>query len=235
MADDEDKGLVEKGKEVTEDALSEILEWALDKSSMGYGPVDSAKELAEDYIGKHGTIREDAEELVNYQVAKAASAGFLTGLFGPAALIVGLPVNLTAAAFIQLRMIVAIAYMAGYDINDDRVKTLCLICLCGKAASNILKEAGVLAGQRLLIAVANKFAGNAVERAYRVVASKLIVGSGVKAAGQAGKLIPLLGGVINGAIDGVYTRSIGVAAIEVFVGENDSKALAKRVPVPISI
>lgn len=225
----EDKGLIEKGKEATEEALGEVLGWALDKSLMEHGPIDSAQELAEDYIGKHSTIHEDAEELVNWQIGKAASIGFLTGLFGPISAIAGIPASLTAVAFVQLRMIAAIAHMGGYDVKDDRVKTLCLICLCGKAASDVIKGAGVLAGQKLLIAAANRFSGNAVERACAAVASRLLVGAGIKTTSQVSKFIPLLGGAINGTIDAVVTRSIGVTAIEVFVGENDKNARIKRV------
>ncbi len=226
----ENKGLIEQGKDAAEEKLSEILGWALDKASMGCGPVDSAQELAKNYVvaGRDRTIREDAEELVSWQIDKAASVGFLTGLFGPLSMIVGIPASLTAVAFIQLRMIAAIAHMAGYDINDDRVRGLCLICLCGKATSDVLKEAGVLAGQKLLIATANRFSGNAFERACAAVTGRLLVGTGIKTASQMSKLIPLFGGAVNGTVDGVTTRIMGAAAIRVFVGENDKNALVKR-------
>lgn len=36
----EDRGLIEKGKEATEEALGEVLGWALDKSLMEHGPIE---------------------------------------------------------------------------------------------------------------------------------------------------------------------------------------------------
>lgn len=227
MENAEEKGLIEKGKETSEEALSDVLGWALDKSAMEHGPIDSAQEIAEDFIGKHNTIYEDAEELINWQIAKSGGIGFLTGLLGPISAIAGIPSSLAAVTFVQLRMIAAIAHMGGYNINDDRVKALCLACLCGNAANKIVKEAGVEAGQRLLVAVAMKFPGKAVDKVCRAVAAKLLVGAGVKTGTQLSKFIPVFGGLVNGAVDAAFTKAVGVAAAKVFIGENDSK-VAKR-------
>ena len=231
-ADAEEKSLIikmaEEVEKITEDALGDVLRYALDKACIEQGPIDSAFELAKDYEGKHDTIYEDVEDLIDWQVGKAASAGFLTGFLGPLSAILGIPVNLTVVAFIQLRMVAAIAHMAGYDVKDDRVKTLCLVCLCGKAISDVLKGVGVLYGQKLLVAAGRRFSGNAVERACAVVASKLLVGAGVKVGSQATKFVPFLGGVVNGAIDGALTRAIGEAARETFVGESDRNVLIRR-------
>ena len=233
MESAEEKGLIEKGKETSEEALSDVLGWALDKSAMELGPIDSAQEIAEDFIGKHNTTYEDAEDLINWQIGKAGAIGFLTGLLGPVSAIAGIPASLAAVTFVQLRTIAAIAHMGGYNLNDDRVKVLCLACLCGNAANKIVKEAGREAGQKLLIAVAMKFPGKAVDKVCRAVAARLLVGAGVKTGTQLSKFIPVLGGLVNGTVDAAFTKAVGTAAIKVFIGKNDSKVAKKSKAISI--
>ena len=40
--------------------------------------------------------------------------------------------------YIQIRMIVAIVYVGGPNLNNDRVKSLVYACLTGNAAKDIL-------------------------------------------------------------------------------------------------
>ena len=40
-------------------------------------------------------------------------------------------------------MIVALAIMGGFDVKDDRVRTLVYVCLAGSAAKEILSKMGV--------------------------------------------------------------------------------------------
>ena len=103
----------------------------LQQALSSHGPIDGAIELAESYRGRHGSPRRDANALIRWQTAKAAGVGFITGLPGLPAMPVTLPANLTSVLFIQIRMIAALAYLGGYDLNDDRVRRCVLPVFVG--------------------------------------------------------------------------------------------------------
>ena len=128
-----------------------MLTWAYKQALSSHGPIDGAIALAESYQGRHGSPRRDAHALIRWQTIKAAGLGFITGIPGLPAMPVTLPANLTSVLFIQIRMMAALAHLGGYDLNDDRVKTLCLACLCGHAARTILREAGIEISQKMAV------------------------------------------------------------------------------------
>ncbi|WP_354002318.1 hypothetical protein [Pseudoneobacillus rhizosphaerae] len=52
----------------------------------------------------------------------------------------------------QIRMVAVIAYMGGYDLIDDQVKSFVYACLAGSGAKDILKDAGIQIGKKLGVA-----------------------------------------------------------------------------------
>src|SRR5204862_289412 len=95
--------------------------------------IASAFDLAEQYSGGKAPLDKRIDSLIRYQDAKAATTGFLTGLGGIITLPVTMPADVSVVLFVQLRMIAAIAIMSGQDPKDDRVRTLCFVCLVGNA------------------------------------------------------------------------------------------------------
>lgn len=87
----------------------------------------------------------------------------MTSLGGFITLPVALPANVASVIYMQMQMIAAIARMGGYDLHDDRVKTLVIACLCGNEVKEILKQAGIQIGKKL------------TERAVQKISSALIV------------------------------------------------------------
>ena len=138
-------------KELTISKIEQTLTWAYKQALSSHGPIDGAIALAESYQDRHGCPRRDAHALIRWQTVQAAGLGFITGVPGLPAMPVTLPANLTSVLFIQIRMMAALAYLGGYDLNDDRVKTLCLACLCGHAARTILREAGIEISQKMAV------------------------------------------------------------------------------------
>lgn len=88
-------------------------------------------------MNEPGTPEEQANSLIRWQITKASTSGFLTGLGGLLTLPLTIPANMTSVFYIQLRMVAAIAHMGGYDVRSDQVRTLAYTCLCGSAASDI--------------------------------------------------------------------------------------------------
>ena len=145
--------------------------------------------------------------------------GFITGVPGLPAIPVTLPANLTSVLFIQIRMIAAIAYLGDYDLNDDRVKTLCFACLCGNAARTILREAGIEVSQKMAVSALRRLPGRTFIEINKRVGFRLLTKFGEKGVINVGRAIPLLGGLVGGGVDAAWTKAIGNQARNVFTPE----------------
>ena len=114
---------------ISQKLIMQSLEWAYAKAVNGVVGLGSAEELAQEYLKEGDSLPEQINNLIRWQNAKAGTSGFLTGIGGILTIPVTLPANITSILYIQLRMIAAIAIMCGYDVKDDKVKTLAYSCL----------------------------------------------------------------------------------------------------------
>ena len=97
-------------------------------------PFDSAEDLADAYMEDDAPLVDQVNSLIRWQVTKAATSGFLSGLGGLITLPIAIPANVGVVVVVQLRMIAAIAFMGGYDVKNDRVKTFAYACLAAGTA-----------------------------------------------------------------------------------------------------
>lgn len=203
--------------EVSVGKIEQMLDWAYDKSLNGIPGTDSAYEMAENFLSKHDDIDKAIDSLIRWQNTKAATSGFLTGLGGLIVMPVTLPANIASVMYVQVRMIAAIAHMKGYDLKDDQVKTFVFVCLTGKSASDILKSTGIKIGNAFAKQGIVKIPGKVIVAINQKVGFKLLTKFGEKGVINLGKAIPIAGGVIGGAFDGIGTGIIGKTAKKVFV------------------
>lgn len=212
-------------KKLTHETMMKALDWSFDTAVNGGIPgTDSAIELAENYLIKKGSLIQQVNSLIMWQNTKSATSGFLTGLGGVILLPIALPVNITSVILVQMRMVAAIAYMGGYDLKDDEVKTFVYTCLAGNGAKDILKGTGIQLGNKLAINGINKISGATLIKINQAVGFRLLTKFGEKGVINLGKMVPLLGGVIGGTFDGVSTNIIGNIARNIFIeGKNDDK------------
>ena len=184
--------------EMSESALRAALDWAYDRAlSPGVPGVESVAELAEAYRGKAHSMRACADSLIRWQAGKTAAAGFVTALGGFATLPLTLTVDVAATYFIQLRMVATIATLGGLDPADPDIRAACYRCLGPDAGG---PEEAVSAS------VLTRIAG----KRWLARAGKLRVR-------RLGKLVPVLGGAVNGTLNGVLTWKIGQRALERFM------------------
>lgn len=203
--------------EVSVGKIERMLDWAYDKSLNGIPGTDSAYEMAENFLSKHDDIDKAIDSLIRWQNTKAATSGFLTGLGGLIIMPVTLPANIASVMYVQVRMIAAIAHMKGYDLKDDQVKTFVFVCLTGKSASDILKSTGIKIGNAFAKQGIIKIPGKVIVAINQKVGFKLLTKFGEKGVINLGKAIPIAGGVIGGAFDGIGTGIIGKTAKKLFV------------------
>lgn len=175
------------------------------------------EELAKNYLEKNSSPETAAKELIKYQIAKCGTSGFVSGLGGALTLAVTLPANITSVLDIQLRMIAAIAYMGGFDINSDQVQTVAYACLTGSAVSDVLKQTGIKVGQKIAVSTINKIPGRVLISINQKVGFRLLTKFGTKGVVNLVKLVPVAGGIVGSAIDVGSTKLIADNAYDIFI------------------
>lgn len=158
--------------------------------------------------------------LIRWQNTKAATGGFVTNLGGLVTLPVSIPANMASSLYIQLRMIAAIAHISGYDVHEDRVKTLCFVCLTGKSAADVIKSTGVQLGTKFTASAIQKYiTGEMIKSINKAVGFRLLTKAGSTGILNLTKMVPLVGGVVGGAFDGISTNIVGNTARDAFISE----------------
>lgn len=202
------------GKSLTYGMVMRALETAYDLSIKGNAIFDSAYELAESYQKRGGTKLDQANEMIGWQIIKAGTSGFLSGLEGAFTI----PLNIASVLAIQMRMSAAIAIIGGYDPYDDQVKSFVYLTMVGNELKDVAKAAGIKIGKRMAEQyIKRKVTREALVAINRKVGLRLVTKFGEKGIINLGKAIPLVGGFIGGVFDAVTTDAVGNAAIKVFI------------------
>lgn len=200
--------------------IMKSLDFAYDKAVNGVPGFDSAEEMAEDYMKRGGNPLDNCDSLIRWQITKAGTSGFLTGLGGIITLPVAIPANIASVMYVQVRMIAAIAHMGGHDLRDDRVKSLVYLCMAGNGAKDILKAVGINVGQKLTNQLIRNISVQTIKSINQKVGFRLLTKFGQTGAVNIWKAIPFVGGVIGGTFDSVSTNAIGNIARSTFIEPN---------------
>lgn len=204
---------------VTESAGLKIINWVSDHGINGIGPLSSATDLAQEYLIDDSYADHDdrVASLVNWEVSKNFTSGFVTGLGGLITLPVAIPSALGASWAIQARMSAAIAKIYGHDITEDRVRTFVMLTLLGDAMVDTLKEVGIVAATKAMSAqIASKLSGQVLIDINKKVGFRLLTKAGEKGLINVTKMVPIIGGLIGGTIDAATCRAVGSAAKKAF-------------------
>lgn len=206
-------------EKLSETLIMKTLDYAYDKAVNGVPGLDSAQEMADNYLAKGGKKIDMANSLIRWQNTKATTSGFLTGLPGIIAMPITIPANITSVLYVQVRMIAALAHLGGHDVKDDKVKSLVYVCLAGNGAKDIVKDLGIVIGKKVATKAVQNISGKTITAINQKVGFRLLTKFGEKGAINIGKTIPLLGGLIGGTFDLVATNTIGNVARNTFIGE----------------
>lgn len=205
--------------------MLQVLDWAYDKSLDGIpGFSDPLIKFAETYTKGNGTPEEKINSLIRWQISKTSTSGFLTGLGGLITLPISIPADISTGIYIHMRMIAAIAHIGGYDINDDRVKSLVYLCLVGEPVKDILKDGGIAIGSKLAFSYLKSIPGKTLTKINRMVGFRLATKFGQKGILNLVKFVPLAGGIVGATVNAIGTNLIGNVAKKVFIStDNDEK------------
>jgi hypothetical protein len=190
----------------------------VDLGIRGAGPLSTAVESAEQHLMTAGGDREDAiRRLVATHVRLAAASGFVTGLGGIATLPVTVPAAMAGLYVIAARMTAGIAHLRGYDVDTDEVRSAVLVALLGSAGAGVLRNAGVEIGQRSTAVALERLPARVLTEVNKRVGYRLVAKAGEKGVVNLTKLVPLVGGPIGAAVDGVSCKTIAGYAMRTFV------------------
>lgn len=173
--------------------------------------------LAEDYLQKNGNVRYAAKSLTHYQIAKCTTSGFVNNLPGGFLVVPATTLELGSVLYIQMRMVAGLAYMGGFDVYSDQVKTFVYVCLVGLAVVDPVKKAGVKFGNKFAAAMLKKVPTDVLKKINRAVGFRFITKFGEKGILNLGKVIPVVGGLIGGSVDLVDTKIVADRAYKLFV------------------
>lgn len=141
---------------------------------------------------------------------------FFTGLGGIITLPVCIPANISLVIYIQVRMVVAIAHIRGFDLKDYQVRTIVYVALTGQAAADILKQSGIKLGTKTSTVLIKIIPFKVIKQINKAVGFRLVTKFGQTGVINLRKSIPFVGGLIGETVDAVGTITIGKTAKRVF-------------------
>lgn len=199
-------------------AINQLIENILRIGIDGRGPYDGAKKVAEDYLAKN---RNDSEAAVNAvvknHVVTGAAGGAVTSLGGFVTMPVAIPANLLEFYVQAARMVGAVATLRGYDVSQPNIRTAILLTMVGSDADDVLAKAGIVTGTGRLATMALKnLPKPALMMVNKAIGFRLLKTVGESTLAKVGRGVPLVGGVVGGAMDGYMMNKIGGQALVEF-------------------
>lgn len=202
--------------------IQATLEWIADAGINGFGVLPSAKKVAEDHRSKTACVEDAIDSIIAWRTAYGAGTGFVAGLGGIAAMPITIPAGLAVSYAIGANASAAIAYLRGYDIHSEQVRTMVLLCLIGEAGEEILKGAGIIVGTKVCQNLIKQIPGKVLIEINKKIGFRLITKAGEKGVVNLMKMVPLVGGVVGGTFDGLFVNTCGKTAKIMFRYTSDN-------------
>jgi len=177
----------------------------------------SADELANSYRTGYASTEDAAKALVRWQNGKCAADGFLTSLPGLAFLPATLSANVVSILAFNIQTVAAVARLGEYDLHDECIKSLVLICIAGESVNVVFRQLGIDLTKVVLVAVIKSIPRALLGKINRLVGVKLLTKFSAKGFIQLGRLVPLVGGLVGGGCDYYWSSVVGEKAIETFI------------------
>ncbi len=203
--------------------IKATLEWIADAGINGLGVLPSAEQVAPDHLSKAANVEDAINSVIAWRTTYAAGTGFITGLGGIAAMPITIPAGLAASYALGANTAAAVAYLRGYDIHSEQVRTMVLLCLIGEAGEEILKTAGITISTKVFQNLIKQIPGKVLIEINKKIGFRLITKAGEKGVVNLMKMVPLVGGVVGGTFDGLFVNSCGKTAKTLFVQTSDTE------------
>lgn len=202
-----------------EKQMTNLLDIIYSKVLNGIETMGSEKieDFANDYIRENSSMKNAAKDMINVQILKCGTSGFINGLGGAITLPLTLPANITSVLYIQMRMIACAAYMGGFDLKNDKVKALVYACLAGLKVADFIKAGFIECAKKGMEKLIKSISGEVIKAINKAVGFRLVTKFGQTGVINLGKLVPVMGGLVGTGFDGYTTKVIGDRAYNWFL------------------
>ncbi len=202
---------------ITHEQMMELLDKCYISAINGLPGSQSCEAVAEEYMSKYPDIEVAVKKMVDAQIAKCTTSGFLTALGGLITLPVAVPANVASVLYMQMRMIGIMAVMGGYNLQDDEVQTLVYLSLVKTSVADICKGAGIQIANKVTMSMLKKLPATILTKINQKVGFRLLTKFGEKGTINLVQMVPVAGGVVSGGFDFVTTKSIAQKAYNTFI------------------
>lgn len=204
----------------------------LDTGLAGFGPLSGAPQLAREYLENPSYATDDHRiaALIRWESGKNFTSGFITGLGGVITFPVSIPAALGMSWLIQARMAGAIACIYGHDLAAERVRTKILLSLAGDVAKDAMKDLGLKPGSAITQRAVDQVPGRALVEINKRIGAQLLAKAGQRVVLRFPRAVPILGGVVGGALDAAVCRLVGRTAKALFKPPYGAVIEAEREP-----
>ena len=183
-------------KGISQEDIMALLDTCYEKCLNGIPYVSPpVSELANDYLDKYPTKQQACKAMINNQIIKCTTSGFISGFGGVITMPVTLPANIGSVLYVQMRMIACTAYMAGFELNCDQTQTFVYACLAGVSVNALVKQAGIKFGLKFTNGLIKKIPGKVLTKINEKIGFRFITKFASNGIINLGKLVPGVGAV----------------------------------------
>ena len=173
-------------KGISQEDIMALLDTCYEKCLNGIPYVSPpVSELANDYLDKYPTKQQACKAMINNQIIKCTTSGFISGFGGVITMPVTLPANIGSVLYVQMRMIACTAYMAGFVYA----------CLAGVSVNALVKQAGIKFGLKFTNGLIKKIPGKVLTKINEKIGFRFITKFASNGIINLGKLVPGVGAV----------------------------------------
>jgi len=196
-----------------------VLHRVLNAAINGVGAAPGARVMAGRQLARrHGDHEAAITSIIKQHAVAGSVGGFVTNLGGFVTSLAAMPANLATLALTQSRMVAAIAHLRGYDLDDPRVRAAIVMCLLGRTLVDDMVAKGQLPSTPIGVATAPMSDAKLEQQiCQKVLSAWLAQIGGKQAVALVGKRLPVIGGGVGAATDGLSTRAVGRYAASQFV------------------
>lgn len=173
----------------------------------GGGNLASARRSAERALAATEDPEAAIDRIITTHTSIAAAGGLVTGLGGFLTMPVALSANVLGFHVLATRMVAAIAAARGHDITHEGVRTAVLLTLTGNDSTKVLSKVGIGVDGVAAFAL-QSVSPAALMLVNKAVAFRLFAQLGQKGLARFGRVVPVVGGLLGGALDGYLMHRI---------------------------
>jgi uncharacterized protein (DUF697 family) len=178
--------------------------------------IDSGRGWGEEFLNDpkwHGNKDRMADHAIYEAALWSIGSGALTGLGGGLVMLVGVPADVSFSLYSQVKLASTLFTIYGVDTREKSAQPLVLAAAAGVTVSELATRLGTSAGTKAIKSALLSVPGKVFTEINKALGIKLISKAGEKTLVNVAKLMPFVGGVVGGTVNGVMMNACGHSTI----------------------